>query len=138
MEGKTLHELQEECNMVIGIIVVLGILGIILCIKNASRYTEEEEYIMATVIKCERGEFHQDQYYQNLATTYLIQKNYALYTVYTMQAEEEGKYDYHITAEAGGMRYVVVRDEPSRMGMTVSIRRVETYKDGELVETRYE
>lgn len=130
--------LQEECNMVIGIIVVLVIVGIVLLCKEASRYTEEERYITAIVMHCEKGNFHENSYYQNLATINLTQKNYAMYAFYSARAKEEGEYDYHITAEENGKRYVVVRDKPMRIGMSIRIREVEVYRDGEWVETKYE
>lgn len=124
--------------MTIGIIVVLVIVGIVLFCKEASRYTEEERYIKAIVMHCEKGNLHENLYYQNLANTNLTQKNYAMYTFYSTLAKEEGTYDYHITAEANGKRFVVVRDDPIRMGMSITIREVEVYRDGKWIETKYE
>jgi len=136
LEGKTLHKLREEDSMEIVIIVVL-VVFVVLYVKDSLRYTEEEKQMMGTVMNCKKGEFHEDQYYLNLASTAFMQKDYGMHAMYLAKAKQEGQYDYHVTVKVDGEEHVVVRGKPKEVGEQISVKKIDTYKDGEWLETEY-
>ncbi len=120
--------------MALGIMSLLFVFMLVGCGKN---YTYEETEFETVVIECEEGTYHQNASYLVMANTYLAQQNYGLWSTYVNLANATGKYDYKITISIDEDNYTVIREDQYEVGQYVTVIKVNTYLDSQLIKTEY-
>lgn len=119
----------------LGIITILFVFILTGCGENYSYETTE---IKTVVLQCEEGTYHPDESYLSIANMYFVQQNLNMWNIYRNLADDNGKYDYNVTINIDGNNYTVVREEQYEVGQYITITRINTYMDSQLVKTEYE
>lgn len=101
------------------------------------KYSYEKNEFEATVVKCEKGEFHPNDTYLATANMYQVQKNYQMWSVYSNLANINGTYEYIVTINIDDNNYTVIREEQYNSGETISVTKINTYDDTQLINTEY-
>ena len=117
--------------------IIISVLLVFILTGCGENYSYEETKIQANVIQCEEGTFHPDTSYQSIANMYRTQDNLSMWSLYEGLANANGKYDYNVLVDIEGNSYIVVRSEQYEVGQTITITKLETYKDSELVKIEY-
>ena len=119
----------------LGTIYILFIFMLTSCCGE--KYAYEKTEFEATVVKCEKGEFHPNAEYLATANMYQAQQNYSMWTMYSNLANINGTYDYIVTINIDDNNYTVIREEQYNCGETITITKINTYDGKKMINTEY-
>jgi len=106
-------------------------------LTGCGNYSYKETKIETTVIQCEKGNYNKNAAYNATANMYVAQGKHAQAAMYKALANANGYYNYNITVNIEGKKYIIVRLEQYEVNECIVITKVDTYKDSQLVKTEY-